>query len=237
MTLRLIHSSGALGLAVPSDSVEAVLKRLGLYRLRADVQFSAADAARACAVRGKGAMQALEDADLLPGANCGALACRDGAAAVRLTDDTVEIYVLDGAVAHRGLDNIPALDAESWRAARIRAGQVTIDASNSESFTPHMLSLDRAGAVSFEKGCYTGQEIVARTEHRGRVKRRLAGFDIPGATPQTGDKFSLDDRDVGEVVNAAGEVCLAVVATEHLNAELLLGRFTARRFDLPFAAD
>ena len=59
-----------------------------------------------------------------------------------------------------------------WRLADIRAGVPRITAKSSDTFLPQMLNLDRLGAVSFEKGCYVGQEIVARAQHLGRVKRR-----------------------------------------------------------------
>jgi folate-binding protein YgfZ len=61
-------------------------------------------------------------------------------------------------------------------AGLIRDGIPLIDAGNTEEFTPHMLNLDKLAAISFDKGCYTGQEIVARTEHRGRSKRRMMRY-------------------------------------------------------------
>ena len=60
----------------------------------------------------------------------------------------------------------------AWRLADICAGVARITADSSDAFLPQMLNLDRLRAVSFEKGCYVGQEIVARAEHLGRVKRR-----------------------------------------------------------------
>ena len=63
-------------------------------------------------------------------------------------------------------------DASAWRLADICAGVARISADTSDAFLPQMLNLDRLGAVSFEKGCYVGQEIVARAQHLGRVKRR-----------------------------------------------------------------
>ena len=63
-------------------------------------------------------------------------------------------------------------DPEEWRLADICAGVARITADTSDAFLPQMLNLDRLGAVNFEKGCYVGQEIVARAQHLGRVKRR-----------------------------------------------------------------
>jgi folate-binding protein YgfZ len=92
----------------------------------------------------------------------------------------------------------------------IRGGYPFIGAEQSEQFTPHMLNLDLLDAVSFEKGCYTGQEIVARTHHKGATKRRTLRFESE-APVSAGDKVSLDGRDIGEVLNASGNDLLAVV--------------------------
>jgi len=62
--------------------------------------------------------------------------------------------------------------AGAWRLADICAGVARITAESSDAFLPQMLNLDRLDAVSFDKGCYVGQEIVARAQHLGRVKRR-----------------------------------------------------------------
>ncbi|MEM1261835.1 MAG: hypothetical protein AAGH76_05535 [Pseudomonadota bacterium] len=67
----------------------------------------------------------------------------------------------------------PPADPAAWRLARLRAGHAWIGLEATEQYTAHQLNLDRLGAISFDKGCYSGQEIVARTEHRGKVKRRL----------------------------------------------------------------
>ena len=71
------------------------------------------------------------------------------------------------------LGNRAAPASEStWYAKQIREGLTSINICTQESYLPHQLNLDRSGSVSFTKGCYTGQEIVARTEYRGKTKRR-----------------------------------------------------------------
>jgi folate-binding Fe-S cluster repair protein YgfZ len=91
-----------------------------------------------------------------------------------------------------------------------------------------MLDLVRLGAVSFTKGCYTGQEIVARTEHLGQVKRRLAHFRLDADDAQPLDPMLSAGREVGEVVNAAGGHVLAVVGLEWHDATLTVNGHTAR---------
>ena len=72
--------------------------------------------------------------------------------------------------------NVPG-DTRSWDLADIRAGIVHCVAATSEAFLPQSLGMVDLGAVSFTKGCYLGQEVVARSQHRGQVKRTLATID------------------------------------------------------------
>jgi folate-binding protein YgfZ len=66
-----------------------------------------------------------------------------------------------------------AAGADAWELLDIEAGIASVGPDTSDAFLPQMLNLDRIGAVSFTKGCYVGQEIVARTQHLGRIKRRM----------------------------------------------------------------
>ena len=92
----------------------------------------------------------------------------------------------------------------------VRDGIVYVGSEQSGKFTSHMLNLDLVDAVSFDKGCYPGQEIVARTHYRGATKRRCLRFESTGPV-SIGDKVSDGARDVGEVVNVSGKELLAVV--------------------------
>ncbi len=102
-----------------------------------------------------------------------------------------------------------------------------------EKFTPHMLNLDLLGAISFDKGCYTGQEIVARTHYKGATKRRALRFSCP-ASVAPGDKVQQDGRDVGEVLNVAGLELLAVVPVEKAAQALSVGTAPLERQTLPY---
>ena len=101
----------------------------------------------------------------------------------------------------------------------ITNGYPMIGKAQSELFTPHMLNLDLLGAVSIDKGCYPGQEVVARTHYRGATKRRLLRFESSQpASP--GDKVSDGERDIGEVLNASGNQLLAVVPKDTIDQQL-----------------
>jgi folate-binding protein YgfZ len=92
---------------------------------------------------------------------------------------------------------------ERWRALAVAAGEPQVCAATSEEFVAQMLNLDVLGAIAFDKGCYTGQEVVARAHYRGRVKRRLQRFvsDAP-LRLQPGDTGALSDGRAFKVVNA-----------------------------------
>jgi len=67
---------------------------------------------------------------------------------------------------------LPALPADAWAALEVRSGVVRITAATVEQFVPQMVNLELVGGVNFKKGCYPGQEIVARSQYRGTLKRR-----------------------------------------------------------------
>ncbi len=116
----------------------------------------------------------------------------------------------------------PEIENE-WRAADISAGLPQVYAATSGSFVPQMLNLDRLDAISFGKGCYTGQEIVARTQHLGRIKRRTLRYRLspgPELAPLAG--LSLDGQKVAEVVmGATRDTVVELLAVTSLEA---LGR-------------
>ena len=106
-----------------------------------------------------------------------------------------------------------------WLLANLQGGRPEVWQAQSEEFTPHMLNLDLAGAVSFDKGCYPGQEIVARTHYRGATRRRTHRFRSSGPVA-AGDKVSDGERDIGEVLNAIGTDLLAVISSDKADAAL-----------------
>jgi len=92
---------------------------------------------------------------------------------------------------------------EIWRRRAIAAGEPQVYAATSEEFVAQMLNLDALGAIAFDKGCYIGQEVIARAHYRGRVKRRLQRFVTRG--PQAlkpGDAGTLTDGRAFKVVDA-----------------------------------
>lgn len=93
--------------------------------------------------------------------------------------------------------------ADDWLRLAIAAGEPQVYAATSEEFVAQMLNLDALGAIAFEKGCYTGQEVIARAHYRGRVKRRLQRFRTHAARQlAAGDTGELSDGRAFKVVRA-----------------------------------
>lgn len=93
---------------------------------------------------------------------------------------------------------------ENWERADIAAGLPQVYTAISEAFVAQMLNLDLLGAIAFDKGCYTGQEVIARAHYRGRVKRRLQRWHAAGGTaPLAGDSVRTGDGRALTVVRAA----------------------------------
>ena len=94
---------------------------------------------------------------------------------------------------------------EDWRWLEVQSGIPTIESSTVDQFVPQMLNLEVLGAVDFQKGCYPGQEVVARSQYRGTVKRRMLLFDCDAAAAAGQEVFHSADpgQPAGMVVNAA----------------------------------
>ena len=121
-----------------------------------------------------------------------------------------------------------------WEVQNLEAGIPHIGAAQSEEFTSHMLNLDLLGAVSLDKGCYPGQEIVARTHYRGASKRRMLRFTAKSPV-QAGAEVLVDDRKVGEVVNAIGTDLLVVMPVAKADATLKSNGTTLSQVELPYS--
>lgn len=93
---------------------------------------------------------------------------------------------------------------EQWRLQDIQAGIAQIGTALSGAFVAQMLNLDRIGAIAFDKGCYTGQEVIARAHYRGQVKRRMQRFATAGEVPlPPGRRLRLADGRSAQVVMSA----------------------------------
>ena len=189
---RLLGSADALLAVLPRELIGPVLARLGRYVMRAKV--------------------VMEDvSERLPVA--GLVATGPGAPVAADIDPAEQVVALPGQRAlWIGGGGSGSGARSTWEQLAIEQGEPAVVAATSESWIPQMLNLDLLGAVSFTKGCYAGQEIVARTQHLGRIKRRMFRYRADsGAAVEPGSALLDAGAKVGEVVRSAAGSVLAVV--------------------------
>jgi len=134
-----------------------------------------------------------------------------GLIAVRLNDGRSELWTHAkdaGTTQLRLAAQLPEASLDRWQLAQIRAGIGQVVAATRELFIPQMINLQALGGVSFKKGCYTGQEIVARMQYLGKLKRRLhrlaaQNHDVDVPAPGLEVYSPVHGSSVGEVVMAA----------------------------------
>ena len=236
-TLRILRLKNGFGLVVSASIAESFVSRLGMYRLRADVSMEIAGPEWiSIATDNENDRAALRACDLLPKATMNACSVSSDLHAVSTGAiyTVVELFGDSAAFSAAGLALQQPMSEQQWRLARIQAGNADIGLENTGKYTAHMLNLDLTAAVSFDKGCYTGQEIVARTEHRGRSKRRMMCYHSHDAVATIGDKLWHGDHAVGEVVNAAGTELLAVIPLNHHGEPLELAGKPVEPVGLPY---
>ena len=216
---------------LPRVLCEPIRKRLSMYILRSKVQaVDVSESFTLFGLTGSPIDNALR-ASALPAPEARMkLADHDGVRVLRLDDGRCEVI----APTERAAD-IEALlkkeaapaDSGAWDRAAILAGIPIITPATQEEFVPQMANLDLIGGVSFTKGCYPGQEIVARMHYLGKLKQRMVLGHLDADTaPAPGDKLysaDLGDQASGSIVNAApapdgGFDVLAVVQTSSFGA-------------------
>ena len=117
-------------------------------------------------------------------------------------DGVVTVRVGERRYLQLGSKEQPNAAEEDWILREIRAGRPFISSATQDKFVPQMVNLEKLGGVDFQKGCYPGQEIVARAQYRGQVKRRMV--QMQGAA-RPGEEFNG-----GTVIDAAGGELLVV---------------------------
>jgi len=192
----LPHSSGTLAI-LPRELLQPTAERLRKFVLRAKVKID--DPGESLVVSGYHGAQALAEAGLpVPSGGAGYVE-KDGVGVAHVGHDAVRHWVIAAPNAQLDAQGAGAAIERHWRLADIRAGLPQVYAVTSEAFVAQMLNLDLLDAISFNKGCYTGQEIVARTQHLGRIKRRLFRVSLPPGAWHIGDEILLRDGRQGRL--------------------------------------
>jgi folate-binding protein YgfZ len=210
--LRLLQLAPDDLLAVlPRELVASVAARLSRFILRAKVQL--ADESQQWRISGllRGGANSLRGGATLATDSEAALPAIENQAAriatgsvVRLVGEPARWVLVDPMSQPASPGAVPAADPLIWRRLALAAGEPQVYASTSEEFIAQMLNLDCLGAIAFEKGCYTGQEVIARAHYRGRVKRRMQRFVTSSLQRlRPADAGTLSDGRTFKVVDAA----------------------------------
>ena len=225
-------------LAVPRSSVDELAKRLAMYRLRARVDIATGNEDwLTTAVRSPDDLRSLESLGLMPDRFPFAARRRDGVVAFEVggVNRCIELFGPARAFTELGLDLRHELGNAAWQSVLIEAGIPHVEEAASGKFTAHMLNLDVLRAISLGKGCYPGQEVIARTAHLGQSKRRLAHYRLASGQASPGAILENEGHHAGEVVNACGPECLAVVPLALFGSTLSLHGHSAVPVALPYA--
>lgn len=222
-------------LIVPCDVGEAFIKRLGMFVMRSDVTIEKLDDWVAVGVTTKadGSAGELLAADGALPADQLAVSSESESQLLRWHDDIsgslrraryLRIGTYDNQLAMwQKSEGVNRYSAHAWRLADISAGVPSISASVVEAFVPQMINLQLINALSFTKGCYPGQEIVARMQYLGKLKRQMQIFSMPIPSDLESQLCpgaaltASDDQNAGIVVDAmpaSNGTCLVLAVTK-----------------------
>lgn len=188
------RSEDGLRLDTLQSVVDDLAKRLNLYKLRAKVQISI-------------------DSESLVAVSWG------NDSDVSKSDSTVKDERFPGNLdicRHYANTDING-DAEAWTRLRIAHGvaEASVDYALGDTF-PHDINFDQINGVSFKKGCFIGQEVVSRMQHRGTARRRILIVDSPVDLPPTGTSITANGRELGTMGSVAGASGLALVRIDRV---------------------
>lgn len=249
--LAVLHllrdAQGDIVAEIDRSVVDATIKRLRMFVLRSKVTLDVMNDGAALGIAGLRAIELLQSA-ALPAPHQPMDSAQHGELTVlRRLGETPRFSVHGPATAIADLQKRLALDAargseQDWRRLDVLAGVPTVFTETSDHFVAQMANLDQLGGISFNKGCYTGQEIVARLHYLGQLKRRMfrcrsAATDIAAGTSVYVDGETQAVGEVLQSVNADGGSLLNLVLqlSQAESAHLRLGSIDGPALSTPEA--
>lgn len=231
-TLRLAADAEGVLIVLHRRLATTLIAQISRYVLRADVRFED----RSDRISVAGLVEAGPDPRGPPPAGA-------GSGLTQLVANSRRILLVGArATLDASLASVPSCSAADWDRACIADGEPLVQPETAALWLPQMLNLDLLGAVSFGKGCYVGQEIIARAQHLGHIKRRMLRYVGPAHVAlQPGHALFSGESLAAQVVAAAGDAgstqCLAVVELRYCS-DLLGVKPGGSEFvpaDLPYA--
>ena len=242
---RIVRRGDDFFLLLPQEILAPTLKRLSMFVLRAKVTLSAAKDHALLGLSGPAAPEALRQIGL-PVPALPELATEGLMQVIAVPGPSSRFIVLGPTDAVRGfwpVTGLVSVGSQAWAWLDIDSGQPTIGSATSEAFVPQMVNLDLLNGINFRKGCYPGQEIVARTRYLGRLKQRMYRASCVGSVPPPGTTLTapnLPGQPAGTVVEAQrgpdGLVDLLAVVqiSSHDGGEVYLQEAPLRFRELPY---
>ncbi|MBX9739053.1 MAG: folate-binding protein [Beijerinckiaceae bacterium] len=205
----IVEDKDGFLLDTPMAQIADLIKRLSLYRLRAKVTL------RDLSGAADPALEAL-----------GVLALWDGEPGEGLVYDDPRHVALGrrSILSRREARAAASATADDYEGHRIRCGvpKGGVDFAFGETF-PHDADMDLIHGVDFKKGCYIGQEVVSRVEHRGTARKRIIPVHLRGPSPGPGVEIRAGDLVVGTMGSAAGDRGLAMIRTDRAEEAIAAG--------------
>lgn len=228
-----------LRVELPAALAESISRRLKMFVLRADVRIEHADDITALGCWGDGVPRLLESNDLPVPDEPFQVGRHHDISVTRLPGPASRFQLTGPPALVTGVwqqwrtEARPANTAE-WQCLDVQAGLPDIGTDTTDQFLPQSLGLEHWHAVSLRKGCYPGQEVIARAHYRGRLKRHLYRAVCEGAGPDPGmDVVDDEGKRVGTIVSAApgpdGNTLVLAVLHERADAGSRLGEETQQR--------
>ncbi|NGY04428.1 CAF17-like 4Fe-4S cluster assembly/insertion protein YgfZ [Solimonas terrae] len=219
--LLLVRVGDEILVELPRSIADATLARLKMFVLRAKVVVEKADDIAALGIIGEGATAFMTEYGLpVPDTALQCLGDTQRLTVVRRLGATARYSVIGTQERIAALRaRLPTAsycdDPELWRRTDIENGIPVVLPETREHFVAQMANLDLLGGISFDKGCYTGQEIVARLHYLGQLKRRMfvARIDGPPPAPGTAILQHGETQAAGEIVDAVGDAAGGSLAT------------------------
>lgn len=228
LAMFLVFAQGNhLYLQVNRQLLEPIMKRLKMYVLRSKVMITdASDSIVRLGLAGKDAEQILLSHFGQAPQNAHELLSMEEASIIRLPGNRPRYEIFVAAENAEQLwaalsQQAQPVGASCWEWLEIEAGIPDIEPATQEAFVPQMINLDALGGINFKKGCYTGQEIVARTHYLGKVKRRTLPLQIPpGLQAEAGSPLHGGGEEaVGMLVRVAPSADGGMLALAELRLE------------------
>jgi len=215
-TLLVVPHGDDFLLLLPAQLIASVSKRLKMFVLRAKVTVE--DESAHWVQYGVFGVRALTAQQAPLPSELHAVAREDAGIFVRVEGDRLRILTpAEEAAALAERLGLQAGNEERWQLEDIRAGVPQVVVATQEMFVPQMVNFEAVAGLDFKKGCYPGQEVVARAQYRGQVKRHMRRARLAaGAAPAVGQDLYCDDQ--------PGQACgtvVAVAAAENGASELL----------------